>query len=168
MARLHTVRRTQLLPISPAEAWEFFSQPDNLSKVSPDYLKIHIKSVTPGDHIVAGSIITYKAVYRFNQFLRLPLPWVTEITHVQKPFSFTDEQRFGPFKFWHHTHLFHHHEEGVLMEDILHYAMRWGLLGQLAHSLSARKRIEEIFDFRFHTLEELFKEKSTNSASKIL
>lgn len=168
MTRLYTVKRTQILPISPEEAWEFFSLPDNLSRVSPDYLKIHIKSVTPSDRIVAGTIIIYKAIYRFNGFLSLPLPWVTEITHAQEPFSFTDEQRFGPFKFWHHTHLFHPHEEGVLMEDILHYAMPLGLLGRLAHSLSAKKRIEEIFDFRFQTLEKLFKEKSTNSASKIL
>ena len=31
--------------------------------------------------------------------------WVTEITHVKDFEYFVDEQRFGPYKFWHHKHL---------------------------------------------------------------
>lgn len=37
---------------------------------------------------------------------RVRIAWVTEITHVREPYFFVDEQRLGPYAFWHHQHLF--------------------------------------------------------------
>ena len=34
----------------------------------------------------------------------IPIKWVTEITHVVDKKYFVDEQRFGPYSFWHHKH----------------------------------------------------------------
>jgi len=55
--------------------------------------------------------------------------WFTEFTHVQKPNLFVDEQRFGPFRFWHHKHRFEEIKVGVEVVDILEYAMPYFVVG---------------------------------------
>ena len=77
-----------------------------------------------------GMIISY----RIHPIFRLRLSWVTEITHVQEPHSFVDEQRFGPYKFWHHQHRFREVPGGVEIRDIVNYALPFGPLGRIAHS----------------------------------
>jgi len=58
--------------------------------------------------------------------------WVTEITQVREPHFFIDEQRFGPYKFWHYQHLFNKVSEGVEMIDIVNYALPFGIFGNIA------------------------------------
>jgi ligand-binding SRPBCC domain-containing protein len=82
--------------------------------------------------------------------------WLTEITHVQAPYYFVDEQRFGPYALWHHQHWFEEVEGGIKMTDLVHYALPLGVLGRLAHAAFVKKRLEEIFDYRFRTLERRF------------
>jgi len=76
------------------------------------------------------------------------MTWVTEIKQVIRLRQFVDEQRIGPFRFWHHLHRFNEVEGGVEMEDIVHYVMPWGWLGRLFHALFIRARLQAIFDFR--------------------
>ena len=97
--------------------------------------------------------------YRIRPVLGIPITWVTEITHVQEPSHFVDEQRFGPYRFWHHKHLFKATKDGVEMEDIVDYAMPLGPLGSIPHALLIRKRLEGIFDYRERVLKELFGER---------
>jgi hypothetical protein len=40
--------------------------------------------------------------------------WVTEITQAVPGSHFIDEQRFGPYRFWHHLHRFTEKDGGVL------------------------------------------------------
>ena len=40
--------------------------------------------------------------------------------------AFVDEQRFGPYKFWHHRHTFEEIPGGVLMRDLVHYGIGFG------------------------------------------
>ena len=53
--------------------------------------------------------------------------WVTEITHVQEPQYFADEQRFGPYALWHHKHHFKSVAGGIEMTDEVDYAIPLGL-----------------------------------------
>ena len=48
---------------------------------------------------------------------------------------FVDEQRFGPYKLWHHQHFFEEKEDYVLMKDVVTYAPPFGLLGWIANKL---------------------------------
>ena len=100
----------------------------------------------------SGQIIHYK----ISPFPFVTLQWVTEITHVGDNFFFVDEQRFEPYAFWHHKHFFTAIEGGVLMEDIIHYKVPFGIIGQLFHPLLVRPKLEEIFTFRKQKLTELF------------
>jgi ligand-binding SRPBCC domain-containing protein len=100
----------------------------------------------------AGMIITYLV----RPLLNIPTTWVTEITHVREPNFFVDEQRFGPYKLWHHQHIFREAAGGVEMEDIVSYAVPFGFVGSIVNRLIISKRINEIFSFRKEKLTELF------------
>lgn len=148
---LHTLHRSQKLPISLDEAWEFISNPKNLERITPDSMGFKTLS---GDEkeMFSGQIIHYKITPLFN----ISMEWVTEITHVNPKTFFVDEQRFGPYAFWHHKHFLKEIENGVEMEDIVHYKLPMGFLGNLFHSILVKPKLEEIFRFREKILVELF------------
>jgi len=148
---LHTLRQQQLLPITPQQAWEFFSSPANLNEITPADLGFQITS-PPAARMFDGQIITY----RVKIAPALWLAWVTEIKCVQDGRSFVDEQRFGPYKFWHHRHEFEAVPGGVRMTDTVHYALSFGLLGALAHRLFVRRKLQWVFTFRQQVLTQRF------------
>lgn len=149
--KLYRLHRIQCLPISIEQAWDFFSNPQNLPLITPAWLRFCVTSPLP-ERMYPGMIVTYT----ITPIGRLPVRWVTEITHVSEPHLFVDEQRWGPYRFWHHQHLFDQIEGGVRMQDIVHYMLPLGPIGALAHELVVRKRLNEIFEFRRRALEERF------------
>ena len=151
--KTYTVKFEQKLPISLEQAWDFFSSPLNLAKITPKKMAFIITSdYTAGQKMYQGMIITYKVA----PLLGIKIDWMTEITHVKDGEYFIDEQRFGPFKFWHHEHHFKAIEGGVLMTDKLIYGMPFGLLGQIANAITVSKQTEEIFTYREKAVEDLF------------
>lgn len=153
MGRLHRIHRRQRLPIEIRVAWDFFSDCRNLSKITPAYLGFTFEGEAP-EKMYEGMII----IYKIRPVLGIPITWVTEITHVDEPSLFVDEQRFGPYRFWHHKHLFRSAQSGVEVEDIVDYAMPFGPLGSLPHSLLVRRKLEGIFDYRERELKRIFGE----------
>jgi len=152
--KIHTLNFSQKLPISLEEAWEFFSSPLNLAKITPANMGFLITSdFKNGDKMYEGMLITYKVSPLFG----IKLDWMTEITAVSEGKYFIDEQRFGPFKIWHHEHHFEEVDGGVLMRDKLIYAIPFGLIGNLVHSLIVGKQVKEIFSHREKAVNNLFK-----------
>jgi ligand-binding SRPBCC domain-containing protein len=100
----------------------------------------------------AGLIITY----RIRPVMNIPAIWVTEITHLREPDFFVDEQRAGPYRFWHHQHILEEIEGGTAMRDIVHYALPFGLPGRIVHPFMVRPQLRKIFAFRRRKLEEMF------------
>lgn len=86
--------------------------------------------------------------YRITPMASMSALWISEITHVEAPVYFVDEQRLGPFRFWHHQHLFKEVGRNVEMQDLVNYAMPLGPIGEMVHAVSVRKKVEAIFDFR--------------------
>lgn len=149
--KIYQLKTVQNLPIGIEEAWKFFSNPNNLSVITPEWLNFKIKSKLP-EKMYSGMIIGYKV----HPVLGIPLNWVTEITHVQEPFYFVDEQRFGPYKFWHHQHHFKESENGIEMTDIVSYAFPFDPFARLINSILVVKKVIEIFKFREKKLAEMF------------
>lgn len=145
MSKVYTLQTEQIIPISLAEAWDFFSSPANLAKITPSHMGFNIISKHHGEKMYAGQIIEYTV----KPIWGIPLYWMTEITHVQEGAYFVDEQRFGPYVMWHHQHHFKEVSEGVMMTDIVHYKIPLGFLGDIAHWLFVKKQLQGIFDFRF-------------------
>ena len=148
---IHTLEQEQRLPLTPDAAWEFFSSPRNLDEITPGELGFKIVSL-PGEKMYDGQIITY----RVKILPGLWIPWVTEIKAVDEGKSFVDEQRFGPYKFWHHRHTFEEIPGGVLMRDLVHYGLGFGPFGAIAHAVFVRAKLEKIFSFRRETLARRF------------
>ncbi|WP_462265018.1 SRPBCC family protein [Mucilaginibacter sp.] len=145
----------QTMPISLAEAWDFFSSPLNLAKITPPQMKFVITSdYTAQTKMYAGMIITYKV----SPLLGIKFNWMTEITHVQDKVYFVDEQRFGPYALWHHQHHFKEVPGGVQMTDILDYAIPYGIIGRLSNKLLVGKQIDQIFNYRNQAIIKMFGE----------
>ena len=91
-----------------------------------------------------GQIIQYTV----KPILGVKINWVTEITHVRGKEYFVDEQRFGPYTFWHHKHFIKEIEGGVIMEDVIHYKPPFGLIGVLLNFLFINSKLNSIFKHR--------------------
>ena len=96
--------------------------------------------------------------YHLKPLLGLPVTWISEITHVYEPDFFVDEQRFGPYKFWQHQHLFKAVGTGTQVSDIVHYAIGYGILGRLVHRFIVSPRLDDIFDYRHEKLKQIFRD----------
>jgi ligand-binding SRPBCC domain-containing protein len=150
---LHHLYRQQTLDTTIEKAWEFFTKPENLKTITPGFMGFDIQSVSGPRELHAGQIITYKV----RPFLGIPFNWVTEITHARAPWFFVDEQRLGPFLFWHHKHYLELSEDGkVTITDSVHYKVFWGFIGSLLNKLVVKKRLDTIFDYRTSVIKEIF------------
>jgi ligand-binding SRPBCC domain-containing protein len=151
--KTYLVKTEQAIPISLDEAWDFFSSPANLEKITPKKMNLVVTSVYSGDDkIYPGMIITYKV----SPVLGIKMNWMTEITHVKQGAYFADEQRFGPFALWHHQHHFKTIKGGVLMTDILNYAIPYGVIGRFINTVLVAKQIKKIFNYREKAIVGLF------------
>jgi ligand-binding SRPBCC domain-containing protein len=146
-----TLIQKQFLPISLDKAWEFFSSPHNLNKMTPPEMTFMITSVVP-EKMYEGMIITYKIA----PFLNIPMYWCTEITHIKDNVYFIDEQRKGPYRIWHHEHHFKEVNGGIEMTDKLYYDIGMGIAGKLAGTLYVHRQVRFIFEFRRQKLIDLF------------
>ena len=147
--KLYSFEARQNLPVGMSAAWEFFADPANLARITPPWMGFEVTSA-PRERMYAGMIVTY----RVRPLFGVAVTWVTEITHVDEPRFFVDEQRFGPYRFWHHQHVFREIEGGVEARDLVHYALPPG--GFAAGPLLVTPRLREIFAYRRQVLERTF------------
>ena len=115
--KIHTVKYEQFVPVDLATAWDFFSSPKNLAKITPQHMGFQITNKYEVGKMYPGMLITYKV----SPLLGIKLDWCTEITHVKDQVYFVDEQRFGPYAMWHHQHHFEY-------ASSLHYQVEYMLL----------------------------------------
>ena len=146
--KIYTVHRVQFLPITIKEAWNFFASPNNLVRITPRYMGFSIRCISGEGKMYAGQLIQYK----INVLPYVKVQWVTEITHIEPYRYFIDEQRFGPYKMWHHQHHFQEVSGGIEMRDEVYYTIPWGLLGRVVNWLFVERRVNAIFDYRYHAL----------------
>ncbi|MBL7911589.1 MAG: SRPBCC family protein [Bacteroidia bacterium] len=153
---LHKIESTQHIKSDMSTVWDFISSPKNLAVITPAYMNFTvINEVKPIDKMYAGQIIEYHV----SPVLGVKLKWVTEISHVEDHYYFVDEQRFGPYTFWHHKHFIRKVDDGVEMVDIVHYKLPFGFIGRLVNTLFVKKQLKEIFNYRHKKIDELFNAK---------
>ncbi|HAW20098.1 MAG TPA: cell division inhibitor [Flavobacteriales bacterium] len=151
--KIYQLRQEQHLPISLDHAWDFFSSPENLEQLTPEDMKFKILSDVAGVKAYPGQIINYK----INLFPLIWIRWTTEICQCVHEKYFADEQRFGPYSFWHHKHFFERDGNGVKMVDVVDYALPLGVLGRLAHAVFVKQKLKSIFDYRREMLIDRFR-----------
>ncbi len=149
---MYQLKREQFLPIPIAEAWAFFSSAKNLARITPPDMNFVILTDLDEKEIVEGQLIDYTIRPLFG----IKMKWKTQITAVEKPRTFIDRQLKGPYAFWEHRHSFTEKDNGVLMKDEVNYRIPFGVIGNLAHTLFVRKKLNQIFDYRSAALQKLF------------
>ena len=154
MGNVYSLYSKQNVPASIEEVWRFFSNANNLMRLTPPHLNLKATNEIYGDEVYAGQVMTYKVKPLFG----IAVSWMTEITHVQLLKYFVDEQRKGPYKLWHHQHHFKAIEGGTEMIDIVHYRLPLGLLGSMVNELTVKKELRKIFSYRYDKITELFGE----------
>ncbi len=151
MPKIHRLSRVQIVPADLETVWKFFATPRNLNELTPPEMCFTILSGAD-EPMYPGQLIEY----RIQLVPAVVVHWLTEIVHVEPQRRFIDEQRFGPYLFWYHEHRFTPAPEGTCIEDHVAYALPFGPIGELAHALWVRRRLEYIFDFRRRAIERIF------------
>jgi hypothetical protein len=141
--RTHLFERSQRLRLPIDEVFAFFSQAENLEKVTPPWLHFRLLTPIPVE-MRPGTLLDYRL--RLHQ---VPIRWRTRIEAWEPPNRFRDIQLRGPYALWDHTHTFEPDGDGaVIMRDRVRYALPFGPLGALAHAAFVRRDLERIFDYR--------------------
>jgi len=149
---IHLLETSQIIPVGIERAWDFFSDPRNLARITPPKLDFTVLTALP-ERIYAGMMIQY----RVRPLLGIPVKWLTEITHVEPGKFFVDEQRIGPYRIWHHEHHFKQLDDGrTELSDRVTYVLPFGPLGNLMHPLLVKPQLAKIFAFREKAVTELF------------
>jgi ligand-binding SRPBCC domain-containing protein len=151
---MYQLKRTQFIKADIQTCWDFFSSPDNLKVITPPYMGFEVETEVPAK-MYEGLMIAYTV----RPLLGIPMSWITEIKTVKENQFFVDEQRKGPYTIWHHEHHFKEVEGGVEMTDIVSYVIPLGILGKIAHPFIVKKKLEEIFAYRFKKVDEIFNQK---------
>lgn len=151
--KIYNLRQTQFLPISIDDAWTFFSSPANLARITPKHMSFEIRYISGNrNNMYPGQIM----IYKIGILPGIKTDWMTEITHVNEPFYFVDEQRFGPYALWHHQHWFRQVDGGTEMTDEVNYAIPYGFIGRVANSLFVQRELKGVFDYRRQAIELIF------------
>ena len=149
--KVYSLHKKQKLAITQHEAWDFLSNPKNLSVITPPEMKMTI--VNGADRsMYAGQLLEYSV----SPLPGLKTKWISEITQFVPGVYFVDVQLYGPYALWHHKHFINEIEGGVEIEDLIHYKVPLGWLGRIAHPLIVKPRLELIFEYRRKRLEERF------------
>lgn len=151
---MHKLIFNQQLPISITACWEFFSSPHNLALLTPPHLGF-VSDPGSRQEMYPGQII----IHRIRPFVWGPaVTWVTEIAQVDRPHYFVDEQRIGPYRFWHHEHRFIEMAGGCQVIDLLHYQLPLGVVGRFINRCKVARDLQEIFGYRRAKLRDIFGE----------
>ena len=138
----HIFTASQEIELPRDVVFEFFSNAENLEKITPPALGFHILTELPIT-IKQGSLIDYDL--KLHGF---PIKWRTEITKWDPPNEFVDTQLRGPYKQWIHTHRFTAvSPTRTLMEDEVRYRLPLEPFGDIANFI-IEGQIKEIFEFR--------------------
>lgn len=149
---IHLLEQKQVVHAPLETCWAFFSDPRNLSRITPPGLDFQvITKLPPAMH--EGMMIEY----RVRPLFGIQLPWLTEITHVRAPHYFVDEQRFGPYRVWHHEHEFRAVSDAETeMTDRVHYVLPFAPFSEVIHPGLVAPQLEKIFSYRRAAVGRLF------------
>jgi ligand-binding SRPBCC domain-containing protein len=149
---IHTINRTLTVNAPLAECWSFFSNPRNLVRITPPNLGLQVLGDVP-EEMYAGLMIEY----RLRPLFGFQMVWLTEITHVDPPRYFVDEQRVGPYRLWHHEHRFYALDsDRTEVLDIMHYALPFSPISEVVHEVMVERQLRKIFKYREQVTQELF------------
>ena len=148
--KVYKLKFKQVINSSLDDVFSFFSNPENLSKITPEKLGFNILTPTP-IKMKEGQLIDYSI-----KLLGKKIRWRTMITEYIPKVKFVDQQLKGPYSMWHHTHEFKDVDGKVEMTDEIYYVMPFGVLGRLVNFLFVSRDLNNIFKHRVEIINKIF------------
>ncbi|HVP56339.1 MAG TPA: SRPBCC family protein [Candidatus Eisenbacteria bacterium] len=160
------------IPVPLPPVFSFFADPHNLPRIMPPsqgakILKLNLvpPRLPAGVPLRglermagAGTEITFK--FRAIPYLPVHERWTALITEFVFHEYFSDTQKQGPFKSWHHTHTFESRivdgVEGTLVGDEVEYEVGFGMVGTFLERAVFQRVMRAIFEHRKQALERVF------------
>jgi ligand-binding SRPBCC domain-containing protein len=144
------LERTQEFKSPLQDVFDFFAEPYNLERITPEFLKFSIVT-SPPIKMEEGTRISYRLKLR-----GIPVKWTSTIMDWNPPFGFTDEQTKGPYKYWRHEHKFEENGAGTLVTDKIWYRVPGGPLAPILNFFYVRRDLQKIFNYRAETMKGIF------------
>ena len=145
--KTYWLRKSIWLAQPRAKVFEFFSNPGNLDRLTPAWLKFAI--LTPEtSQLKQGTLLDYRLRIR-----GMRIRWQSEIAVWEPPHRFVDRQTKGPYSLWVHEHTFEERNNGTLVGDNVEYAVPGGTI---VRKFLVAPDLDRIFDYRHKVLEDLF------------
>lgn len=140
----------QWVPKSKEEIFPFFANEKNLEEITPPWLNFRVLTKST-EQISTGTEITYSL-----RMHGIPIKWRTKILDWTPTDQFVDNQESGPYKKWHHRHLFEPLGNGTLMRDYVRYKLPLGRIGEIVAGALVRKDVHSIFNYRQKIIAKMF------------
>ena len=157
--KIYCLQTELWLPEPRERIFEFFADPGNLERLTPDWLRFEIVTEQP---MKIGKDVLLEYRLRIHGF---PIKWQSQITEWRPPHLFIDRQTKGPYKLWVHQHTFYESHGGTLVGDAVQYAVTGGTLVQ---RFLVEPDVRRIFRYRHRILQELFNPENKAPAQTIL
>lgn len=141
------LKRSIWLPCSVSDVFAFFADANNLSILTPDWLRFRVVTPMP-IQMGVGQQIEYRLRLR-----GVPIGWTSVISLWEPPHVFVDEQVRGPYRRWIHEHRFEAEKGGTRASDFVQYVV-WG--GALVNRWMVEPDLARIFGFRADRLLDRF------------
>ena len=149
--KIYRLKSKQIINKNINEVFNFFSKPENLPLITPKKMKFSIITPQPIE-MKEGALIDYTL-----KIMGAPIRWTTLIIKYDPIKIFVDQQLKGPYSMWHHTHNFKAiNDRETLIEDVVAYAIPFGFLGRMIHSLWIKQDLENIFKYRSEKINQIF------------
>ena len=137
---MHFVHES-IFSVSVETVFAFHERPDAFELLQPPWETVRI--IQPPAGLEVGTRVELQS--RIGPF------WQTIVAeHVayEKNVLFEDIMTSGPFKSWHHRHLFFEHEDGCRLREEITYEPPLGFLGRWAAPWAIERRLKRMFRFR--------------------
>lgn len=130
-----------IIPASVERVFAFHERPDAFAQLQPPWERTEI--LTPPSSLEVSTRVELRT--------KIGLVWIRIVAeHVayERNAHFADVMRRGPFRRWHHRHLFFAHPDGCRLRDEIDYEPPLGWLGRMVDGIAIRPKLERMFAFR--------------------
>jgi ligand-binding SRPBCC domain-containing protein len=148
--KTRTLEFSVALNVSLKELFEFHLDFDNISKVTPPWIKTRI--VRSPEILTEGSELSVQ-VRQFGVWI----PWDVSVVTLRPYTLMIDVQTSrGPFALWRHEHRFSEVADRVVLTDVITYALPLGFLGRCVDAVLFRHVQKKVFDYRHSRMQDIF------------
>ena len=146
--KVRIVKRTSVVQLPIAEAFQVFSNPVSAERLMPAAMRFRLTNEMT-EPIKAGTVLQY----RFS-FYRIPIRWRVRVESVEPPYSFAYVQLRGPFARWRHSQTFSAvDDQATEVLDRFEFVPPFGRIGEFAYYIFLRAKIRELFEYRSNRMD---------------